>query len=164
MRPVIDSFRGDNRWLSNFELAPLTVNKWIFPSNENLYQAMKSRGENVEQTFTDFCAMTPGQSMRAGRKLQYRDDWESIKVMVMTHINWLKYGSYWDLYRKLMATNGTWLVEGNTWKDRFWGVTDGTGANNLGTVLMDIRESLLRDNGIPFEPWKQWTDKPWRAA
>jgi len=34
------------------------------------------------------------------------------------------------------------LIEGNTWGDTYWGVCRGRGSNNLGKLLMKIREVL----------------------
>ena len=42
----------------------------------------------------------------------------------------------------LLSTGEEELIEGNTWNDRFWGVCDGMGENNLGKILMAVRESL----------------------
>jgi len=51
------------------------------------------------------------------------------------------------LYRKhilerLLATGDQELIEGNTWGDRFWGVCDGEGQNQLGRLLMELRNEL----------------------
>jgi predicted NAD-dependent protein-ADP-ribosyltransferase YbiA (DUF1768 family) len=40
----------------------------------------------------------------------------------------------------LAATSPAELIEGNTWHDTFWGVCDGIGENNLGRLLMKIRD------------------------
>ena len=46
-----------------------------------------------------------------------------------------------------MATNDAYLEEGNTWGDKIWGTVNGQGANNLGKILMQIRDELSkRDN------------------
>ena len=36
------------------------------------------------------------------------------------------------------------LIEGNNWKDTYWGVCHGKGQNNLGKLLMRIREENRR--------------------
>ncbi len=38
------------------------------------------------------------------------------------------------------------LIEGNTWRDTFWGIYEGKGENNLGKLLMKIREELRNEN------------------
>jgi len=47
-----------------------------------------------------------------------------------------------ELRAKLLNTGTSKLVEGNTWGDRFWGVCRGQGENNLGRLLMKVREEL----------------------
>lgn len=44
----------------------------------------------------------------------------------------------------LLATGDAVLKEGNTWNDVFWGVSlkTGQGENNLGKILMRVREKL----------------------
>ena len=44
------------------------------------------------------------------------------------------------LMKRLIDTGNEELVEGNTWGDHFWGV-DEFGANNLGKLLMKIRDA-----------------------
>jgi len=40
----------------------------------------------------------------------------------------------------LLQTGDEELIEGNKWGDRFWGVCKGKGKNNLGKILMKIRD------------------------
>ena len=47
-----------------------------------------------------------------------------------------------QLREMLLATGDAYLEEGNTWGDRTWGTVNGVGANNLGRILMDVREGL----------------------
>ena len=54
------------------------------------------------------------------------------------------------LAEMLLATEDAILIEGNTWGDKFWGVCNGVGENNLGKVLMYVRDCLNKekeDNG-----------------
>lgn len=43
----------------------------------------------------------------------------------------------------LLETVDADLVEGNHWKDRYWGVYNGSGENCLGQLLMMVRIELL---------------------
>ena len=47
------------------------------------------------------------------------------------------------LLRALVDTYPFPLIEGNNWGDAFWGVYMGSGANNLGKILMKIRKFLI---------------------
>lgn len=44
-----------------------------------------------------------------------------------------------------MATRDRMLIEGNDWGDTFWGMVDGEGENNLGKILMRVREEIKTD-------------------
>ena len=49
---------------------------------------------------------------------------------------------------KLLGTGDTYLEEGNTWNDTFWGVCNGVGENNLGRILMEVREELRKEVAV----------------
>ena len=53
------------------------------------------------------------------------------------------------LAAKLLATGEATLVEGNHWGDTFWGVCDGEGRNQLGEILMTVREELRTASAQP---------------
>lgn len=42
----------------------------------------------------------------------------------------------------LLKTGNAELIEGNDWGDKIWGQVNGIGENNLGKILMKIREEL----------------------
>ena len=44
----------------------------------------------------------------------------------------------------LIATGDAYLEKENTWGDRVWGTVNGQGANNLGRILMDVRDELSK--------------------
>ncbi|WP_308694469.1 NADAR family protein [uncultured Veillonella sp.] len=52
---------------------------------------------------------------------------------------------------KLLATRDRMLIEGNDWGDTFWGMVDGEGENNLGKILMRVREEIKTDLKGKFE-------------
>ena len=45
------------------------------------------------------------------------------------------------LKEKLLALN-EYIVEDNTWNDKFWGRCNGKGENNLGKILIEVRQEL----------------------
>lgn len=53
-----------------------------------------------------------------------------------------KFDKELPLAEMLLATGDEELVEGNHWNDTFWGVYRGKGRNELGKILMRIRENL----------------------
>ena len=49
---------------------------------------------------------------------------------------------YPELREQLLSTGDQELVEGNWWRDFYWGVCNGVGDNNLGKLLMKIRDDI----------------------
>jgi len=132
---IIDSFDGEYRFLSNFWPAEVEYEGIKFPSVENAYQAAKTL--DVEER-KRLAAMTAGQTKKAGKKLEIRPDWESVKVSVMESLVWQKFQNP-ELMAKLKATGERPLIEGNWWGDTFWGICRGKGKNELGRILMQVR-------------------------
>ena len=62
-----------------------------------------------------------------------------------------KFSQHPDLADKLVATGQKELQEGNNWGDTFWGISNGKGQNNLGIILMEVREELVWANKITKE-------------
>lgn len=135
----IDSFSGEYGFLSNFSPSEVVWMGDRFPTVEHAYQAAKSRDVIVRRSFAYI--ETPGEAKRQGRKVQIRDDWESIKINVMRTLLIQKFRDP-VLRAKLKATAPHELIEGNWWNDTFWGVCRGIGKNNLGKLLMEIRDGL----------------------
>ena len=80
--------------------------------------------------------------------MSLRADWEDIKVNVMRDVVKAKFEQNGDLKDALLATNDAYLEEGNTWGDRTWGTVNGSGANLLGQILMNVREKLKEKENI----------------
>jgi ribA/ribD-fused uncharacterized protein len=132
----IDSFKGEYRWLSNFYLAEVVLDGFVYPSSEHAYQAAKTL--NLEERRA-ILSMSVSEAKKAGRKVTLRSDWEDIKLDVMLRLLRQKF-AHPELRSKLVATGDAELVEGNWWNDTFWGVCRGVGQNNLGKLLMVVRE------------------------
>jgi ribA/ribD-fused uncharacterized protein len=139
---MIDDFDfcPDNRWLSNFWACVITMDGLNYPTVEHAYQAAKTRG--VLQQKQIRLADSPGLAKQLGQRVKLREDWEQIKVTVMHTLVEQKFLRHGVLAEKLLATGEHFLVEGNTWNDRFWGVCGGYGRNNLGHILMQVRDRL----------------------
>ncbi|MCY4585569.1 MAG: NADAR family protein [Bryobacterales bacterium] len=136
---AIERFAGENRFLSNFFLKPLTWNGERWPSAEHAYQAAKCSRPEQFRMFRN--APTPGAAKRLGRKVEMRGDWDRVKEKVMLSVVRAKFADPY-LRRRLLATGEAELVEGNEWGDRFWGVCRGAGENRLGKILMRVRTEI----------------------
>lgn len=137
MSNAITEFRGDNFFLSNFYAAPVVYQGIRFENNEAAFQSAK-----CPRRMQEFCRLNPSEAKKLGRRVSLRIDWEEVKLGVMYQVCKAKFTQNQDLAQKLIATGDAELVEGNTWGDRIWGVCDGIGENNLGKILMSIREEL----------------------
>jgi ribA/ribD-fused uncharacterized protein len=136
---MIESFEGEYAFLSNFWPSPIDVDRTTYPTVEHAYQAAKA--DNRPERERIAALPTPGAAKRAGRKVTLRPDWEEIKLDLMEDLVRRKFADP-VLAERLLATGDEELVEGNTWNDRFWGVCRGEGRNELGRILMRVREEL----------------------
>lgn len=136
---MVNSFKGEHAFLSNFYPSRLRCQGLVLPTVEHVYQSCKMT------THRDFLKVatcqTPGQAKRIARKLNMRSDWEQIKDLVMLECLRSKF-QYPQLKQFLLATGDDHLEEGNTWGDVYWGTVNGVGENKLGKFLMQVREEV----------------------
>ena len=147
-KPLIVSFRGDYRFLSNFHPQPVVLDGWEYPSVENAFQAAKTTDPILRARCLN-CA--PASAKTFGRdwrtRAALRPDWDQRKLDIMLLLLRQKFApaSYFGL--KLLATGNAELIEGNNWHDVYWGrcrceFHGGLGRNHLGRLLMQIRTEL----------------------
>jgi len=139
----ISMFCGDFSWLSNFHPSKITVDGSQFPSVEHAFQAFKTDNEEWFNKIKK--AFTAGQAKRFGRQCPLKSNWDDIKIDVMKKCLWAKFSQNYELKNLLLNTGDVYLEEGNTWGDKFWGVVSGEGENNLGKLLMEVRQELRND-------------------
>ena len=139
---MIDSFQGENRWLSNFWDCKVSLDGEHYNSTEAAYVAGKTLDLDARAKIRKMDK--PGQIKRFGRTLKLRSDWEEVKVPLMLGLLRQKFTKGTQLGNKLIATGQQELVEGNTWNDTFWGVCRGKGLNTLGKLLMQVRDEISR--------------------
>lgn len=143
---MISSFRDEYFFLSNFYPVEIKLDGMVYPNAEAAFQAQKTMDVEERRKFS--MLKNPVQAKRLGRKVKLRDDWEEVKLDIMTKIVSQKFLQHPRLIELLLQTGDEELVEGNKWGDRFWGVCKGKGQNNLGKILMKIREaykSILKE-------------------
>lgn len=137
-KQVIDSFRGEYSFLSNFFTCPVTYKGETYMCAEAAFQAQKCPARASE-----FTTLGASQAKRLGRQVKITvSEWNDVRVNEMGKILWAKFLGNPELARKLIKTGDAVLIEGNQWGDTFWGVCQGKGENNLGKLLMSIRKSL----------------------
>lgn len=136
---MINEFRGKYYFLSNFYIAPVIWEDVRYTNNESAFQSAKLTSRIERQ---DFSELDPGAAKRKGRRVQLRHDWEKVKFQIMYEIVKAKFEQNEDLKIKLLETGDEYLEEGNTWGDKIWGTVNGKGQNNLGKILMRVRDEL----------------------
>lgn len=139
---MITEFRDKYRWLSNFWPCEIQFRGMQFITLEHGYMSAKS--DDLE--WKKFCSdpnNSPTKVKRKSRKIVLREDWDSIKIEVMRELLILKF-SQRSFKKLLLETGDRQIQEGNRWGDTFWGVClkTNTGSNNLGKLIMEIREEL----------------------
>ena len=136
---MIKEFKGKHYFLSNFFSASVTYDGITYQYNEAAFQSAKVLDKSVREKFS---MLDPSSAKRKGRHVQLRHDWEKVKFDIMYEICKAKFSQNAELKDKLLATGDEYLEEGNTWGDRIWGTVNGKGQNNLGKILMRVREEL----------------------
>jgi ribA/ribD-fused uncharacterized protein len=139
MSNLIREFKGEYRFLSNFWYVDVEYKGVKYPSTEHAYQAQKCISP-LDKALVLKCD-TPAQAKALGRDVPAVPDWDNIKLDIMKDLLLIKFNQP-DLKRMLLATGDAVLQEGNYWGDAYWGVklTDGSGENHLGKLLMEVRE------------------------
>jgi ribA/ribD-fused uncharacterized protein len=151
----IDSFRGRFGFLSNFYPCKIEHRGITYPSVEHYYVALKVNTlqfiDGQYYTAPDFRELIAkitdaGDVKKIGKRIKIRSDWDEKKLRFM---EWGVREKFKDLKlgQMLLETSDLELIEGNSWHDVFWGCCNcpkcsGDGENNLGKILMKIREEL----------------------
>ena len=134
---IINAFRKEYFFLSNFYKCNVTYNGITFNSSEAAFQAQKCPAREAE-----FSKLDASDAKAMGRHVTLRRDWESVKDNAMYEIVKAKFTQNETLKERLLATGDSELVEGNDWNDKYWGVCNGYGKNMLGKILMRVRREL----------------------
>jgi ribA/ribD-fused uncharacterized protein len=135
----IKGFFGDYRWLSNYHICEVVHEGLVYGSSEAAYQAAKLANVVERAPFTE---MDPSQSKKAGQTVKLRGDWNTYKLQAMREILTDKFTRNENLRKLLKETGDRYLEETNWWNDTYWGVCNYTGENQLGRMLMEIRDEI----------------------
>lgn len=141
----IYGFSGPYRFLSNFWLAQVEFEGRTYGSTENAYQAAKTHDPEIRNYLAN---LSPGAAKKHAKLIQIRPDWHDVRYDIMLDLNRQKY-KHKALRELLINTGNREILEFNEWDDRYWGVIQVAGfeygENNLGKILMQIREEIKRD-------------------
>jgi ribA/ribD-fused uncharacterized protein len=138
---------------SNFSAHPIQVDGWHWQTVEHYYQAQKFVGsvnEGLIQVIRE--AHTPMDAAQIGRDrtLKLRSDWDQVKQNVMWQGVLIKFLTHVDIQRILLDTGEEVIVEDSP-TDYYWGCgQDKTGQNQLGKILMKVRQELQQRLPLPY--------------
>lgn len=146
-REDINWFREEYEFLSNFYPTKVFFDGVTYYNSEAAYQAQKCLNTEERESFA---RLSSDEAKRLGQKVELRPDWDDVKFGIMQKIVYAKFTQNPTLAQDLLDTGDKVLKEGNYWKDVYWGVDlrSGEGENNLGKVLMALRDDF-REKGIP---------------
>ncbi|NJN21097.1 MAG: NADAR family protein [Leptolyngbya sp. RL_3_1] len=129
---------------SNFSWHGFTLDGQWWPTSEHYFQAQKFMvsdrpwAAKIQQAKTPKIAATMGRS----RKHPIRPDWDAVKDDIMTSAVRAKFQAHAEIRQLLLATEDAVITE-NSPIDYYWGCgADGSGQNQLGQILMAVRQSL----------------------
>ena len=131
---------------SNFYPSPIELGGDTWPTTEHYFQAQKFISD--ETHFHNVLQLrTPIEALFYSRKhrLAIRSDWAQVKDGIMLTACMAKFEQHLWLRELLLSTGNRQLVE-HTAKDSYWGDGgDGSGRNQLGITLMQVRNYLREE-------------------
>jgi ribA/ribD-fused uncharacterized protein len=127
-------------FLNNFKKSRMFIFGRWWNNVEAPYQAAKCTDPRESDAI--WACKTPREARNLGQKVHIRPDWDQVKVKVMYECCMAKFLQHPNLRKQLMDTGIEELMEDSP-VDFWWGCgADGTGRNELGKILMKIREEL----------------------
>lgn len=140
--------KNDYQFLSNFYPTPITYNDLTYKNAEAAFQAQKEPARVIE-----FTNLSGPEAKKLGRQVNLPKDWNNRRLSVMKAILKAKFDQNQELKDRLISTGSMQLIEtypSNS--DLFWGQDiNGKGENNLGKLLMELRNEYIKEAQEPGE-------------
>lgn len=144
---MIHEFKGEYKWLSNFEPVNITIDGITYPSVEHAYMSAKCDDPEWKKYCSD-SNNTAGDVKRKSREVKLVDNWDTLKFDIMETCLMKKYRQE-PFSSRLINTGNQNIVEGNYFGDTVWGVdlksSPNVGENHLGRMIMLIRNTLNKE-------------------
>jgi len=130
---------------SNFSPHPIDLKGQQWLTSEHYYQAHKFVGTSNEFLVATIQAQkTPEEAAALGRDPRFtlRRDWAQVKTRIMWEAVQAKFLTHLDIQAILLSTGDQEIVEDSP-TDPYWGCgRDRRGQNQLGKILMQIRQEI----------------------
>jgi len=130
---------------SNFSPHWVQLKEQFWSTTEHYYQAQKFVGTQYEFLVLAIQqAKSPEEAAALGRDPNHRvrPDWQQVKNQVMREAVLTKFLTHPDIQAILLSTRDELIVEDSP-KDNYWGCgADRTGQNQLGKILMSVRQEI----------------------
>ena len=121
---------------------PISLGGKLWPTSEHYFQAQKFDDEQHAEAIRNEKSPMIAARMGRDRSKPIKNDWEALKVTVMTAAVRAKFTQHPELHSVLLATGDANIVE-HTGNDSYWrDGGDGSGQNMLGQILMQVRAEL----------------------
>jgi len=132
---------GPYGWTSNFFEAKFHLDGQDWLSTEHYVQAQKFLGTPKFARIRGTKSAEDARKVGNERDTKLRDDWETVKEMVMVKCNQAKFEQNAELKRHLLATHPLRIVFRGA--DTWWAnAADGKGLNKMGEILGQLRHDL----------------------
>ena len=124
MDTIIESFTGENAFMSSSYVAPIRIGYITYVCVESAYQAFRIEDTSLRGMFAHMHAK---EAKAVGRLVQPRDDWDNVKHEILYQLTLEKFKQNNALAMKLLQTGDTEIRE-----------------ENLGHILMSIRNDFKK--------------------
>jgi hypothetical protein len=78
---MIGPFKGEHRWLSNFQYVIVQYEGVAYHTTEHAYQAAKTLDLDERELIRK--AASPSEARKLGRYIHVRSDWDDIKMNIV---------------------------------------------------------------------------------
>jgi ribA/ribD-fused uncharacterized protein len=127
---------------SNFAPFPIEIEGKTWPTTEHYFQAQKFPGTEREEAIRLTASPMIAARMGRSRKFPLRPGWEEAKDQIMYRALIAKFTQHDKLKELLLATGDAEIVE-HSRNDSYWADGgDGSGKNQLGKLLTQIRQEM----------------------
>ena len=143
---VVSSFNDSYAFLSNFYYSQIKYEGHTFMTLEHCFQAQKAVTDQDKRVIMS--APTPEKARKLGNDMKLREDWEEVRLKILTECIRIKFEPDSTLADKLIGTGSKLLVDGNYSHEMFYGSClcddhkNQPGQNILGKSLMRWRNRL----------------------